>query len=52
MLAAVASDSLDSGTLRNLLEDFSPLSSTVMNAVQSRSPSLSLSDLLALLGLQ
>ena len=52
LLAAVASDSLDSGTLRNLLEDFSPLSSTVMNAVQSRSPSLSLSDLLALLGLQ
>ncbi len=49
---AITSAALDSGTLRNVLIDNSPLSPEVMDAVLSRNPPLSASDLSNLLAVQ
>jgi hypothetical protein len=52
LLAAIASSALDSGTLKNVLIDNSPLSTDVMNAVLTRNPPLSASDLASVLASQ
>ena len=52
LLAAITSAALDSSTLKGVLIDNSPLPLDALNAVLSRSPPLSLSDLLGVLAKQ